>query len=156
MLRLKQVLKEKKEKEQKLKSNKSKSKEDEEDPLMRTVKMVILLIIVAIIFKWPSCLIPIDYMRFSLWKDSFQLLPYIEYNDFSRDAFYVEAEIILLNPNFNYLCWNSSVCQVFEKFCNLLYLISLSFNFSFFFYFDKNFYEAYQQYRNNLMKKNRL
>lgn len=107
---------------------------ENEEAKRRTIKMVIFNSLINFV-KIPLAITTLNDLRI------FILHPYSKknYND-TTHLFWKTLSISMSD-----FCSLEKSCLLFQRFGNFLYLISLSLNFFFFKYFDKNFQLAYKQ-----------
>jgi len=127
------------ERENKLKNMNANLKEklhkENEESVRRVIKMVILNSTVNIFCKIPMTITSLNDLRLMIQRGDFKnIQPYFEYLHWFTFSY-----------NMKYICSSDRICEIFQSFGNLLYLISLSLSIVFLKSFDKKFQNAFQQ-----------
>lgn len=135
VVRLKQTLAEKEAKLASSLSEKAMEKKIEEDAgkIRRVVKMVVLNLLVNFLFKVPAAITSLNDLRIVTSSDILKtnmLTPNVR-------------TFFTFDYSMRYVCSLDNICKLFQNFVNFLFLISLSLNILFFYYFDSKFNEAF-------------
>lgn len=113
------------------KSSLEKKQKENEEVIKKVIKMVVANALLSFLFKAPSSIVSVNDMRLIISRSKF------------IDEIYSPKQWFNFPYSFESICVQDEGCQVFQSFCDLLFIISMSANLFFYIRFDKKFKSAY-------------